>query len=182
MRRTMIGAAAGLLVLAGCSSGSAEPAQPPAQQDALTTATATAAPAPTPEDVEVTSEAPATSDEVEEPEADGDQSADGAESAVRHYITTLSAVHEENAPLDTLRQLAQPDCGTCSAFVEAAEKQRFGHAYMRYVDSEATLTGAQAIVPTTVEQVSDGATLELVFTTNWEGERWLISKIQVSGK
>src|SRR5699024_4613395 len=118
----------------------------------------------------------------ETPEASLDQSADGAESAVRHYITTLSAVHEDDADLGTLRKLSTSDCSTCSAFVDAAEKERFGHAYMRYIDSETTLTGTQAIVQTTVEQVSDGAALDLVFTADWEGEQWLISKIQVSGE
>lgn len=182
MRRTMIGAAAGLLVLAGCT-GTTEPAQPPTQEDALTTATV--APVATSDEVEVTTDAPVTGDETEEtaePEAaDRAHTPEGAKAAVRHYIATLSAVHEDDADMDTLRPLATTACSTCTAFVEAAEKKRFGHAYMRYIDSEATLTGTQAIVPTQVEQVSDGATLDLVFTADWEGEQWLISKIQVSG-
>lgn len=177
MRLTMIGAAVGLMVLAGCDS-TAEPAQPPTQEDALTTATA--APATSSDEVEATTEAAPTTDEsVETQEEPDGQTEEGAERAVVHYIETLGAVHSEDGDIEQLRQLATAECQTCAAFVEAAERGRFGHEYMRYLESDATLTGDQAVVHTDIEQVSDGARIDLVFTADWEGERWLISKIQV---
>ena len=124
MRRTMIGAAAGLLVLAGCT-GTTEPAQPPTQEDALTTATV--APVATSDEVEVTTDAPVTGDETEEtaePEAAGppempdeakEQTEAGAAAFALHYLEMVNYTGQHPEP-GVLDPLAADSCKTCENY------------------------------------------------------------------
>lgn len=205
VRRTMIGAAAGLLVLAGCSSGSAEPAQPPTQQDALTTATATAAPAPTPDDVEVTSEAPATSDEAEEPEADGppempdvatEQTQEGATAFAIHYLEMVNYTgkHPTEGLLDPL---GAEGCKSCDNHETAVS---FGVQNGDYLledtfdigEPNTIFTGdsGRVAVPVVqraqdfyrdgeaIDRSSESAEATLVIRVQWDGG-WTVSEITV---
>jgi hypothetical protein len=166
-----VAAALSALVIVGCDGG-AEPSAPPTSEPALTTATAT------PDAVAETSEAEATTAEPAET-ATASATEDSAEGFVETYIATLSAVHMEEADVQELRALASDTCKTCAAFADAADAKRFGHAYMKHVNSSSVILGEEARVETVIEQVSDGAQIDTVFTLTWEEERWLVSEIQL---
>src|SRR5690606_20188725 len=107
---------------------------------------------------------------------------EGAEAFVEHYIQTLSSVHLQEAEVDELRVLGRDGCKTCNAFADAAEQKRFGHAYINYVDSTATVIGDEARVETMVEQETDESRIDTVFNLSWEDDQWLVSEIQLSGR
>ena len=176
-RSVIVAAVVGLTVLAGCSDAN-EPSAPPTSVDALTTTSAA------PDVSEETTEAAPTSEAPEETETSDapamEQTEEGAEAFVEEYIDTLASVHARDADISALRALSTETCKTCNAFADAAEQERFGHEYMRFIDAAAVVSGTTARVETTVEQVSDGATLDTVFRLAWEGDQWLVSEIQAS--
>ncbi|OLT22140.1 hypothetical protein BJF81_13505 [Ornithinimicrobium sp. CNJ-824] len=175
----MIVAVSALLVLSACDTTS-EPSAPPTSEDALTTATAEP-PAPV-EDAEVTTEPEPTSEEPTEEAAAMDQTEEGAQAFVEHYVEVLGRVHAEDGDIEELRSLGSSTCETCAAFVGAAEQRRFGHEYVRLRRAEPVLTGEQARVETTLEQVTDGAEVPAVFELIWEGGRWQVAEIQLSSR
>lgn len=206
MRRTMIGAAAGLMVLAGCTNGSAEPAQPPTQEDALTTATV--APAPPPDEAEVTTEPPVTSDEDEEtetPEADGppempdeakEQTQEGAIAFALHYLKMVNYTgqHPEEGLLEPL---AADGCKSCDNHEQAVS---YGVESGDYLledtfdigtpDVIFTEDSARVAVPVTqreqdfyrngkpLSRTSESAEATLVIRVQWD-DPWAVSEITV---
>lgn len=170
MRLAMIGVTVGVMVLAGCD-GTAEPAQPPSQEDALTTATATPPPPPPIDETEATTDAAPTTiaptgDTVgttedaggppELPEEATEQTEEGAEAFVEHYLLQLNATGQE-PQAGILEQYASDSCGTCAQFATAVtdmleENEHYDAPLTQLQDVNTIYTGDTAISIATVNQ------------------------------
>lgn len=182
MRRTaMIAAVLSVGMLTACQTQEA-PSPPPTSQPALTTATPE--PAPTTEAAPATEATPTTAEPVAtttEPEAVMDQSEEGAEAFVEHYISTLNAVHLRQAEVKELRALAKNSCKTCQGFADAADSVIFDRDYIRHVSSKPLLIGDDARVESRILQVEGEKEIDSVFTLEWDEDQWLVAEIQLAG-
>lgn len=206
MRLTAIGAAIGLMVLAGCDS-TAEPAQPPTQEDALTTATATPAPTTPSDEVDATTEAAPTTEEPTEtqeepdgppelPEEATEQTEEGAEAFAIHYLEMVN--YTGRYPEEGLLEpLAAEGCKSCANHEEAVA---YGVEYGDYLledtfvlgaaDTIFTGEGARVSIPITqpeqtfyrddepIDRVADFAEATLIVRVTWD-DAWAVSEITV---
>ena len=170
MRRTVIVAVSALLALSACDTTS-EPSAPPTSEDALTTATAEP-PAPV-EDVEVTTEPEPTSEEPTEEAAPMDQTEEGAQSFVEHYMDELNAARSSGA-IEEVSGLATTECASCQNFVTTAEQG--GLDPLEYEVLEAVLLGESATVSA---EVTDGdQSGQVVFELLQSDAEWRVNAVQ----
>ena len=171
MRRTVIVAVSALLALSACDTTS-EPSAPPTSEDALTTATAEP-PAPV-EDVEVTTEPEPTSEEpTEEAAPEMDQTEEGAQAFVEHYMDELNAARFSGA-IEEVSGLATTECASCQNFVTTAEQG--GLDPLEYEVLEAVLLGESATVSA---EVTDGdQSGQVVFELLQSDAEWRVNAVQ----
>ena len=208
MRRTMIGAVAGLLVLAGCT-GTTEPAQPPTQEDALTTATV--APVATSDEVEVTTDAPVTGDETEEtaepeaaippemPDEAKEQTQEGAMAFAEHFVDVVNYTGVEPTG-GLIADLSTNECETCSNLEETVV---YSEENREVLPEDAwtvgkppevlVFDGSQAVVRLTVDEAelpvldtsgaevdrTVGGTFQMALDLRWNDDGWVVNGVQM---
>lgn len=172
MRRTVIVAVSALLALSACDTTS-EPSAPPTSEDALTTATAEP-PAPV-EDAEVTTEPEPTSEEPTEEAAPMDQTEEGAQAFVEHYMDELNEAFVTGDG-SAVRQLGTAECQSCSELVADAEANPAGEELFRTTVQGATLIDDKARAEALVEEA--GESTPAVFELAWDAE-WKVEAIKI---
>ncbi|WP_289020023.1 hypothetical protein [uncultured Ornithinimicrobium sp.] len=166
----MIVAVSALLVLSACDTTS-EPSAPPTSEDALTTATAE--PPPPVEDAEVTTEPEPTSDESTEEAVRMDQTEEGAQAFVEHYMDELNAARA-NGAVEEVSALATSDCASCQNFETTAEQG--GLDPLEYEVQDVVLLGETATV--SAEVTDGGQSGQVVFELLQSDAEWRVNAVQ----
>ncbi|MGC5583387.1 DUF6318 family protein [Ornithinimicrobium sp. W1665] len=162
-----------LLTLSACDT-SGEPSAPPTSEDSLTTATAEpAAPA---DDTEVTTEPEPTSEEPTEEAAPAlDQTEQGAEAFVEHYMEELNDAFVTGEGGEVI-ELSTADCQSCSELVADAEANPAGEALFQTSVDTVALMGSKARVEAEIQEA--GEVTPAVFELSWQ-DRWKVEAIKI---